>query len=542
MPLITSKQVWTQQPQIPSRISDKFAGYLPFAGNNNLSVANNESIATISPSIYGHGVPVVTPGGVGAYYDDQRSSLVTHNTLTNVYTLFAICYGIRESTERHFLDDDNVESRKFQFRQKSYGIEFIPFDISGTPYFPTISLSDDTILSSTVPRIFVAAVRGHSGGGDVYIGSQKASASFSNIAPLSSSFLVGGFKYPPSLYSFSGPMAILGYAAFASKIPDDVIFDVIRQPWQLFKRQDKRILIPSAGGGDVTIACTPGNATTAGISASVSAATTISGNVGGATTAGVACALPLKVACNVGNATTAGIACSLPVVVQCGVGTATTAGVTAGISLDTSITIACNAGNATAAGVAAGISLDTAITISCNVGTATTAGVTAGISSATTITCNAGTATTAGVSATFPQSLSCNVGNATTTGITAQVEIAGQIVIGCNAGTATTAGVSANISSAFVLTCNAGTATTLGATAYFPQSLQCSPGNAIAVGIDATFTVAGPTTIVCNVGNATASGISFSFGGTLVDAPNGSGPAIIIPRGTRPPNIGGIRI
>lgn len=98
----------------------------------------------------------------------------------------------------------------------------------------------------------------------------------------------------------------------------------------------------------------------------------------------------------------------------------------------------------------------------------------------TTISCNVGNATTAGAPATFPQSLSCNVGNATATGITAQVEIAGQIVIGCNAGTATTAGVSANISSAFVLTCNAGTATTLGTTAYFPQSLQCNPGNAIA--------------------------------------------------------------
>ncbi|MBK8745707.1 hypothetical protein [Propionivibrio sp.] len=42
----------------------------------------------------------------------------------------------------------------------------------------------------------------------------------------------------------------------------------------------------------------------------------------------------------------------------------------------------------------------------------------------------------------------------------------------------------------------------------------------------------------------------FFFGGTLVDAPTHSCPAIIIPRGTlapvqnttRPPNIGGIRI
>jgi len=286
------------------------------------------------------------------------------------------------------------------------------------------------------------------------------------------------------------------YSAYSNKVlPDDYGVD---NPWGIFSRGDRRIWIPSAGGY-VTITCTPGNGTAAGISASISVATTIS--------------------CNSGNATTAGIACSLPVVVQCGVGTATTAGVTAGISLDTSITIACNAGNATAAGVAAGISLDTSITISCNVGTATTAGVTAGISSATTITCNAGTATTAGVSATFPQSLSCNVGNATTTGITAQVEIAGQIVIGCNAGTATTAGVSANISSAFVLTCNAGTATTLGATAYFPQSLQCSPGNAIALGIDATFTLTGPTTIVCNVGNAAASGIQASIYDVVAPGP-----------------------
>lgn len=210
------------------------------------------------------------------------------------------------------------------------------------------------------------------------------------------------------------------------------------------------------------------------------------------------------------------------------------------------VTITCTPGNGTTSGIACSLP----VVVQCSVGATTTAGVSASIVSSIVIPCSAGTASTSGVQASFPQKISCNTGNATTTGITAQVEIAGQIVIGCNAGTATTAGVSANISSAFVLTCNAGTAMTLGATAYFPQSLQCSPGNAIAVGIDATFTVAGPTTIVCNVGNATASGISFSFGGTLVDAPNGSGPAIIIPRGTRgavqntprPPNIGGIRI
>lgn len=197
-----------------------------------------------------------------------------------------------------------------------------------------------------------------------------------------------------------------------------------------------------------------------------------------------------------------------------------------------------NTGTATTAGIASGIS--SATTIACTPGGATTAGIACALPIK--IACNVGNATPSGIACSLPAVVQCNAGTATTVGITAQVDIAGQIVIGCNAGTATTTGVSANISSAFVLTCNAGTATTLGTTAYFPQSLQCNPGNAIALGIDATFTVAGPTTLVCNVGNATASGISFSFGGTLVDAPNGAGPAIIRPQTNRPLNVGGIRI
>lgn len=407
--------------------------------------------------------------------------------------------------------------------------------------------------------------------------------------PAAGNHSIGGRLGGSSLKPMDGQVQDL--QVYQGELTPTEIQSLYRNHWQIWQAPGPSLILPlPSAGGATTIACNVGTATTAGISAGISSATTISCNVGNASTAGVACALPIKIACNVGNVTTAGISCSLPVVVQCGVGTATTAGVSAGItqaitiacnagtattagvsasiSLDSSITITCNAGNATTAGIGAvfpqtisctpgnattaGVTADIAgtTTISCNVGNASVAGISAGISSATTISCNAGTATTSGVSASFPQSLSCNVGNATTAGITAQVDIAGQIVIGCNVGTATTAGVSANISSAFVLACNVGNATTIGATAYFPQSLQCSPGNAIAVGIDATFTVAGPTTIVCNVGNATASGISFSFGGTLVDAPNGSGPAIIIPRGTRgavqnttrPPNIGGIRI
>ena len=246
----------------------------------------------------------------------------------------------------------------------------------------------------------------------------------------------------------------------------------------------------------ITITCTPGNATTEGITSGISSATTISCNTGTATTAGVLAVVSsaTTITCNVGGATTAGVTTTFPQ------------------------SISCNAGNATTAGVTAGIA--GATTISCNVGNVSVAGITAGISSATTISCNAGTATTSGIAASFPQTLSCDIGNATTAGITAQVDIAGQIVIGCNAGTATTAGASANISSAFVLACNPSNATTLGATAYFPQSLQCSPGNAITLGVNATFTVAGPTTIVCNAGNAYAAGVHCNFGSRFDTPPD----------------------
>ncbi|MBK7357489.1 MAG: hypothetical protein IPI94_16115 [Propionivibrio sp.] len=345
--------------------------------------------------------------------------------------------------------------------------------------------------------------------------------------PAAGNHSIGGRLGGSSLRPMDGQVQDL--QVYQGELTPTEIRSLYRNHWQIWQAPGPSLILPlPSAGGATTIACNVGTATTAGISAGISAAKVIACNVGTATTAGISA--------GISSATT----------ISCNAGTASTAGISAGITQAT--TIACNAGTATVAGIPAGISLNSSITISCNAGAATTAGVSAVFPQ--TISCTTGNATTAGVAASFPQTLSCNVGNATTAGITAQVDIAGTIVIGCNAGTATTAGVSANISSAIVLACNAGTATTLGATAYFPQSLQCSPGNAIAVGIDATFTVAGPTTIVCNVGNATASGISFSFGGTLVDAPNGSGPAIIIPRGTRgavqnttrPPNIGGIRI
>ena len=516
MPLITRKRVWTKQPQTATSID----WFDPLSKD------------LVAAFVFSNGLRDLVTG----QFAENKGGVFVDSQLGRCFQ--AITAGINLPWDLN-CTDDNVTVTLIEYREVSPTNYWFICDArqgsTGFAYGLSGNWTEPAVGAITAPGYKVTSTCKNA----TYQNAVKTSVTNgSNFAPRANLRLLGRYT-DVDAYTNGAVAAIYIHKR---NITQGEATSLYEQPWRLLKKQDKRIWIPSAGGGDVTIACTPGNATTAGITAGISSATTIACNVGNASTAGVACALPTTISCNAGNTTTSGIACSLPVVVQCGVGTATTAGVTAGISLDTSITIACNAGNATAAGVAAGISLDTSITISCNVGTATTAGVTAGISSATTITCNAGTATTAGVSATFPQSLSCNVGNATTSGITAQVDIAGQIVIGCNAGTATTAGISAGISSAFVLACNVGNATTIGTTAYFPQVLQCSPGNAIALGINATFTVAGPTAIVCNVGNATASGISFSFGGTLVDAPNGSGPAIIRPQTIRPPNLGGIRI
>jgi len=509
MPLVTSKRVWTQPPSTAVGVDRRYGlrRAIVIGTARNVDLVENIVVTTSDGSSIAPAIATSSGLGYlgnGNLYNSLISVPAWANT-TNEASLCLVFEG-RMATGwiagtgslTHFPFSNLLYCNTFWNGRWANGINLLSGDSWDGPHVIVITVKD---------------------------GSQKI---FHNGRLWHSAAATGGFTLPSTLSFFPRQSATIvsPVAAFAwdSYLPSDLAISYSSNPWQVIKKQDKRIWVPTAGGGATTISCTPGNATTAGIAAGISAATTIACTPGGASTAGVACALPIKIACNVGNVTTAGISCSLPVVVQCGVGTATTAGVSASISLDSSITITCNAGTATTSGIAA--------------------------SFPQALYCTPGNATTAGNSATFPQSLSCNVGNATTAGITAQVDIAGQIVIGCNAGTATTAGIQASVSSAIVLACSAGTATTLGATAYFPQSLQCSPGNAIAVGIDATFTVAGPTTIVCNVGNATASGISFSFGGTLVDAPNGSGPAIIIPRGTRgavqnttrPPNIGGIRI
>lgn len=500
MPLITSKQVWTQQPQHAVEID----------------WANPLSKDLIAAFVFSNGLRDLVTG----QFAENKGGIFVDSPLGRCFK--AITAGISLPWDLNCTSADITITAVEYKTQTTNGYWFIADARSGS--YGYVYGNDDVLLSPsgtlTRPGYKVSSFCKN----EFYQEGVKTSyVNDAQPSPRSNLRFLGRYN-DENPYANSAVAAIYLHRRTITQAEHISLYE---NPWRLLKRQDKRIWVPSAASG-ITIACTPGNATTAGITAGISSATIIACNAGTATTAGISA--------GISSATT----------ISCNAGTASTTGISAGITQAT--TIACNAGTATVAGIPAGISLNSSITISCNAGAATTAGVSAVFPQ--TLSCTPGNATTAGNSATFPQSLSCNVGNATTAGITAQVDIAGQIVIGCNAGTATTAGASANISSAIVLACNAGTATTLGTTAYFPQALQCSPGNAIAVGIDATFTVAGPTTIVCNVGNATASGISFSFAGTLVDAPNGSGPAIIIPRGTRgavqnttrPPNIGGIRI
>lgn len=153
----------------------------------------------------------------------------------------------------------------------------------------------------------------------------------------------------------------------------------------------------------VTISCTPGAATAAGVVASVSSPITVSGTVGNAAASGQQAAV------------------QSPITVACGVGAAIAAGSTASVASPT--TIACTVGNAVAAGASATVTVSGAI--SCGVGAAVAAGSTATIAAVQVISCTVGAAVAAGLQASVTVgsagTVDCTTGNAVAAGLTANI-------------------------------------------------------------------------------------------------------------------------
>ena len=123
----------------------------------------------------------------------------------------------------------------------------------------------------------------------------------------------------------------------------------------------------------VTISCSVGAATAAGLSASINESLACS--VGAATATGLAAALNETVACGIGQATGAGLAATLVSdgTIGCSVGTATASGLPASLNE----TLAAGIGAATATGLLASILADEVL--ACGIGVATAQGLPASI-------------------------------------------------------------------------------------------------------------------------------------------------------------------
>lgn len=201
--------------------------------------------------------------------------------------------------------------------------------------------------------------------------------------------------------------------------------------YQLFKPRRHVLYFGGTGGSAITITCTPGNTTAAGVTAAVSQAITLPATVGNAvaagTTANVSQAITLSA--TVGNATAAGTTATVTqaITINTTAGNAVAAGITAGISLAGSITINCTVGGATAAGVAANVAQG--LILGCQVGNAVADGVAADVAITVTVTCTPGNATADGTQATIyaGETVTCTVGAATAEGIPASITVTGTL-------------------------------------------------------------------------------------------------------------------
>ena len=265
----------------------------------------------------------------------------------------------------------------------------------------------------------------------LFVNGQMVSSSTSSVTFSSSwtkSVFLGGANptYPNGTQFIDGAISL---GAWFQHAPSDALARQISQnPWQIFKPLPRRIFVPVAAAAGVTINAGTGNATAAGLTASVTqsgAPVTISAGVGNAVATGLAASVSqaASISTGVGNAAAAGLTASVAqqYTLSAGIGNAAAAGLTATITASGLTTISCSVGNAAAAGATASLSSTT--TITCTKGNAAAAGLTAALDIAFTILANVGNATGAGLSATIQAAtgISCGVANAIAAGLTASI-------------------------------------------------------------------------------------------------------------------------
>lgn len=172
---------------------------------------------------------------------------------TNDFTIVGYVSYSSSGGYYSFLDSDKGQNRVFQFRRDtSNRLEYIGFNTSGTPYFATTSAT----VANNTPAVCVARVRGADIKVFIHGGTATGTISGSpnpyvGLLGMGASWAGASSEPDPISNDLDGNIWYCGVIPYA--VPDAIIENLIRNPWQLFAPQTQRIWVPSAAAGVPTL-------------------------------------------------------------------------------------------------------------------------------------------------------------------------------------------------------------------------------------------------------------------------------------------------
>lgn len=242
---------WARQPQYPAPLNlngfcrDVGFVYLPNIGYVDLANKVTFSVITELTSRAGN-------NQIGGYPTSGTGYANTGPTNFSLgYTLFAVCSASGTASEA-IMDDDLGGTRGFQFRfNNTGGINFIPF--TNADGFASVNSNNYSAeeLARGVPvigRVDAAGNIAVFGKGGKFTGSLGAAPRIPGNVPGNTG--IRFFRWKGGGNQLTKPLFMAG--ALNRVVSDVEAFAFLENPWkQVFAPQQRRIWVPSAGGGGV---------------------------------------------------------------------------------------------------------------------------------------------------------------------------------------------------------------------------------------------------------------------------------------------------
>lgn len=191
------------------------------------------------------GVPIVTNLGFGGKSVNASYPIVSatgHRSITSgAYSLFVLATALNNNTTQSGLDDDDGNTRRFQFRLSNNYPEFIPFNSSGV----AASVAGSTLSSANMTSGFTMGATASSTTAAVWSNGKKTSANASGILTPNQSIWIGSRKTGVQGWQNGG---ISLAAVWNRPLADVEMQSLAANPWQLFKTFSSVTLLSTLAG------------------------------------------------------------------------------------------------------------------------------------------------------------------------------------------------------------------------------------------------------------------------------------------------------